>query len=49
MLVAINAINHAPVMHNTVMEEPISPNNKITATNDKYEIPCDFIIKNPVL
>lgn len=45
MLVAINAINHAPVMHNTVMEEPISPNNKITATNDKYEIPCDFIIK----
>lgn len=42
MLVAINAINHAPVIHNTVMGEPISPNIKITAT---YEIACDFIIK----
>ena len=45
MLVAINAINHAPVIHNTVMGEPISPNIKITATNEKYEIACDFIIK----
>lgn len=49
ILELINTTNHAPVIHNTKKGEPIHSNIKIITTNDKYEIICDFIVKNQVL
>ncbi len=42
---AISAINHAPVVHEIEVGEPITPNIKIIGTTAKYEKTCGFIVK----
>ena len=45
MLDDINAINHAMLIPNSVIEDPIYPNINTNNTSVKYPTSCDFIVK----
>ena len=49
MLEAINAVNHAPVMNNTIIDESITENMEIISTIMAYKTACDFMVKKSSL